>query len=91
MTEAIYIETYVAQRERRISVSGVLQYLGVSRNGYLHWLNKKPSQQEIRKKEMINKIQVIHNESHQSYGAPKIAVILKRAGNIISERTVGHT
>lgn len=31
----------------------------------------------------------IYNDSHQNYGAPKIAAQLQRSGEIISERTVG--
>ena len=48
MTEAIYLEvtekTEAARKQnRRVSVSGMLKYLGVSRSGYRSWLNRTPS------------------------------------------------
>ena len=35
------------------------------------------------------KIQDIYDDSKQNYGAPKIAVELRKTGEVISERTVG--
>ena len=90
MTEAIYIETNIAVKERRISVSGVLHYLGVSRSDYHRWLNSVPSQQEQRKEALIQRVRAIHEESYQNYGAPEITVILNKEDVVISQRTVGQ-
>ncbi|WP_338123021.1 IS3 family transposase [Veillonella magna] len=38
---------------------------------------------------MKEKIRKIYDNSHQNYGAPKIAKELRKAGEVISERTVG--
>lgn len=94
MTEAIYLEvsekTETAKSEkRRVSVSGMLKYLGVSRSGYLAWLNRLPSDTQKRKEAVKAKIQDIYDESKQNYGAHKIARELQKNGEIISERTVG--
>lgn len=94
MTEAVYLlVTEKIQQlkgiKRPISVSGMLTYLGVSRSGYNAWLKRLPSNQRTHKESVEKKIQAIYNESHQNYGAPKIAKKLRRAGEIISERTVG--
>ena len=94
MTEAIYLEvsekTETAKSEkRRVSVSGMLKYLGVSRSGYLAWLNRLPSDTQKRKEAVKAKIQDIYDESKQNYGAPKVARELQKNGEIISERTVG--
>ena len=53
MTEAIYLEvtekTEAAKKAgRRVSVSGMLKFLGVSRSGYLAWLHHVPSDTEKR-------------------------------------------
>lgn len=45
MTEAIYLEVSEKtetdkSEKRRVSVSGMLKYLGVSQSGYLVWLNR---------------------------------------------------
>ena len=94
MTEAIYLEvsekTEAAQKAgRRVSVSGMLKFLGVSRSGYLAWLHHVPSDTEKRREAVKAKIQDIYNDSKQNYGAPKIAVELRKTGEVISERTVG--
>ncbi len=56
MTEAIYLEVtemaetaHKAKRrkaKRRVSVSGMLKYLGISRSGYHAWLKRVPSNTE---------------------------------------------
>ena len=74
--------------EHRISVSGVLKYLGVSKSGYYDWLKREPSKQSLRKAEIMDKIQEIYDNSYQIYGAPKITKELKKLGYDIAERTV---
>ena len=61
MTESIYLEvsekTEAAQKAgRRVSVSGMLKFLGVSRSGYLAWLHHVPSDTEKRRKAVKAKI-----------------------------------
>ena len=94
MTEAIYLEvsekTEAAKRAgRRVSVSGMLKFLGVSRSGYHDWLHHAPSDTEKRRETVKAKIQDIYDDSKQNYGAPQIAVELRKTGEVISERTVG--
>lgn len=93
MTEAIYPEVSKkaeASKEfgRRVSVSGMLKFLGVSRSGYRAWLKRVPSDTEKRREAMKAKIQDIYDKSKQNYGAPKITRQLRKSGEIISVRTV---
>ena len=96
MTQAIFIETAktealaVKDKKRRLNVSGVLRILGVSRNGYYSFKNRKPSLREKRKEVIKDKIIDIYDESHQNYGAPKITQKLREIGEEISEKTVGN-
>ena len=94
MTEAIYIEVTAKKEEldkkRRVSISGMLKYLGVSRSGYAAWLRRSPSEQSKRKARIKQKIQEIYDESHQNYGAPKIKEGLLTKGELITEKTVGN-
>ena len=78
------------QAKRRVSVSGMLKILGVSRAGYNAWLKHVPSNAEKRREAVKAKIKDIYDESKQNYGAPKITQVLRKAGEIISERTVGQ-
>lgn len=75
---------------RRLNVSGVLGYSGVSRSGYNSWKNRVASIREQRKNNVKNKICDIYDESHQNYGAPEITAILNKNGESISEKTVGN-
>ena len=75
--------------KRRVSVSGILHYLGVSTSGYYAWTKHIPSASENHRKQMKNKIQDVYQRSYQIYGAPKITAVLRRQGNSISERTTG--
>ena len=94
MTRAIYLQvskkTEAARKAgRRVSVSGMLKFLGVSRSGYKAWLHHVPSDTEKRRKTVKAKIQDIYDDSRHNYGAPKITVELRKTGEVISERTVG--
>ncbi len=73
----------------RFCVSRVLHILNLSTSGYYEFLKREPSRQALHKEEVKKQIQDIYDESHQNYGAPKIAKVLQKEGNPISERTVG--
>ena len=95
MTESIYLEvtekTEAAHKaKRRVSVSGMLKHLGVSRSGYRAWLKHVPSNTEQHRKAVKNKIRDIYKESKEIYGAPKITKELRKTGECIAERTVGQ-
>ena len=74
---------------RRVSLTGMLDFLGVSRSGYQAFLKHRPSEAELRKERVKERIQEIYDGSHQNYGAPKITRELQKEGERISERTVG--
>lgn len=96
MTEALFLETaryeeqIREQGKRRPNVSGVLRILGVSRSGYLAWKKRTPSNRQIRKKCVKERILAIYKESYQNYGAPKIAECLRREVEKIADKTVGN-
>ena len=73
----------------RVSTSGMLRVLGVSRSGYRAFLYRKVSPSRQRKEAVKKEIQKIYDDSKQNYGAPKIAKKLRDSGEIISTRTVG--
>ena len=96
MTEALFLEAAECeeqlkeQGERRLNVSGVLKILGVSRSGYINWKKRLPSQRELRKQAIKERILEIYHDSYQNYGAPKITECLKKEGETIAEKTVGN-
>lgn len=72
----------------RVSISGMLKYLGVSRSGYRAFLRCKPSAMQKRRARVEKEIQQIYDDSKQNYGSPKITYKLHDKGEIISQRTV---
>lgn len=91
MTKSIYaaVYEYISEhKERRISVSGVLKILGVSKSGYYNWKKHIPSKQSLLKKEVKATIKSIYEKSHNIYGAPKITKELHKKGFKTAERTV---
>lgn len=74
---------------RRVSISGMLKRLGVSRSGYRAFLCHKSSAGEQRKNMVKDKIRKIYDDSRQNYGVLKITRELQKDGERISERTVG--
>lgn len=94
MTEAIYTEVSAKVEaskvtKRRVSASGMLKFLGVSRSGYRAFLKRKVSSSRQRKESIKKQIGKIYDDSKQNYGAPKITKELRKLGYIISQRTVG--
>ncbi|WP_353885617.1 IS3 family transposase [uncultured Veillonella sp.] len=65
--------------------------LGVSRSGYYSWVHRRTSKSVIHREKIKEKIRKIYNNSHQNYSTPKIAKELRKAGEVISERTVDTT
>ncbi|MNE16590.1 IS2 transposase TnpB [compost metagenome] len=63
--------------------------MGVSRSGFYKWKATGPSKQELRKRELMERIIVHFNDSEQRYGAPKITFLLRQEGSDVTERTVG--
>ena len=94
MTETLSHETAAhAEKlsgERRVSVSGILEKLGVSRSGYYASRKREKSEQQRRKERVKEQIEEIYQQSHQIYGAPKIREKLTDAGERIAEKTVGN-
>ena len=97
MTKTLYAATsaYVDEInklpvKRQVSVSGILKKLDVSRSGYNAWKKRVPSDTSIRRTVLKEKIQKIYDDSHQNYGAPKIAAELRKSGETITEKTVGN-
>lgn len=88
MTEVIYLEVENKYEDfkwkRRVSVSGMLRVLGVSRLGYNLWLHRLPSNQQKRKASVKRRIKKIYEQSYEKYGAPKITKEIQKDGEKIS-------
>ena len=96
LTEAVYTEVSAKVEaakaaHRRVSISGMLKFLGVSRSGYRAFLRRKMSASQQHKKFVKEQIHKIYDKSNQNHGTPKITRELLKSGcvlqNVLSENT----
>ena len=62
----------------------------ISRSGYYHWLNRKPSNRKISNLEALRLIEEIYQKSKGRYGSPKITIELRNRGIQISRPRVAR-
>ena len=62
----------------------------VSRSGFYTWLNSKPSKRALENQEIIKEISLVHKESKQTYGSPRISKALKEKKIHISRPRVAR-
>lgn len=61
---------------------------GVSASGYYTWRSRPPSQRAIEDKAILERIQLAHVKSRETYGSPRIHQVLKREGATVGRRRV---
>ena len=64
------------------------QLLKVSRSGFYRWLAVKPSQHQLQERILAQRVTDIFEQSHQSYGSPRITVQLAQQGWAVSRKRV---
>lgn len=52
--------------------------LKVSRSGYYEWLNRKISKRKLENELILKRIADIHKDSRQTYGSPRITIVLQK-------------
>jgi transposase InsO family protein len=62
--------------------------LDVSRSGYYAWRDRPISVRAKRQREVIERIHRAYDDSHGTYGSPRITVELKAAGTAVCQNTV---
>lgn len=67
-------------QQQSIDVKLSCELLGVSRSGFYAWLKRPSSERAEKNRALIARIRVVHNESRQTYGAPRVHAALKNNG-----------
>lgn len=70
------------------SIEEMAKTLGVSRSGYYRFLTAEPSEQERQSLALLTKIRIIHKESRETYGSPRIHAQLQEEGETCSRKRV---
>ena len=64
--------------------------LGVSESGYYAWRRRPPSARAEANRALVEQIRRIHQESHQTYGSPRIRAALRAQGVICNQKRVAR-
>jgi putative transposase len=75
---------------RELDLVTCCQTLKVSRSGYYRWLNRCPSQRKIDNERLLRQIAKIHQESRETYGAPRVFEKLKSEGENCGKKKVAR-
>jgi hypothetical protein len=76
------------QKEHRIQM--MCRLLGVAPSGYYAWLNKPVSDRAREDKRLLRLIRVSFNASQGVYGAPRVFLDLREAGETCSKHRVAR-
>ena len=71
-------------------MSRMCQVLKVSRSGYYAWRGRPPSEREMANQALYKEIKAVYDESHGTYGSPRIYQALRRRGFTCSENRVAR-
>lgn len=80
----------IQQNSSHFKVSKMCQTMEVSRSGYYAFLKRPESKRTKRQKYILEKIRIIHKESHEIYGSPNITVELNNSGISVSRGMVSR-
>jgi len=72
----------------RYSVVTLCRVLGVSRSGYYAWHHRLPSESQRTNEQLALQIAEIHQQSHQTYGSPRIVKALRQQGFCCNRKRV---
>jgi putative transposase len=64
--------------------------LEVSRRGYYAWVHSTESTHALRDQELRAKIALVHQQSRETYGSPRITVELKAQGEAVGRHRVAR-
>jgi putative transposase len=79
---------FIYQHRRRYSVRRMCRVLSVSPSGYYDWVDRPLSARSQRHRRLTAQIQLLHQASRETYGAPRIHRDLVETGEVIGKNTV---
>jgi len=83
-----WVKEHLAEFKGRLAL--VCRVLGVTRQGYYAWKNRKPGKRSTRKQELVMKVKEAHEQSRQTYGSPRVFQELKARQVKVCENTVAR-
>jgi transposase InsO family protein len=62
----------IHQHQDQFDIAVMCEMLDVSRQGYYAWVNRPASARQQRRAQLIDRIRQVHEQSHGTYGSPRI-------------------
>jgi putative transposase len=82
--------TFIAANTQRFQVKRMCHVLGVKRSGYYAWRKRTPSTREQADQALLELIRAEHKSSRQTYGSPRVHVVLRRQGVVCGHNRVAR-
>jgi len=81
---------YVRDQVKRFPVAVLCRVLEVSRSGFYAWDRRTPSRRRCEDAALAHRIEVVHRDSHGTYGAPRIHAELAAQGLRVGRKRVAR-
>ena len=81
---------FIAREKANHAVALLCRVLGVSPSGYYAWCQRGPSERATADQALLARMRTIHQESRQTYGAPRIHAELHASGARCSRKRVAR-
>jgi putative transposase len=87
-TERVF--TFVSAHQAEFRITSMCRVLGVSTSGYYAWRSREKSKRRREDEALGERIEHIHRQSRQTYGAPRIHAELRESGQSIGRKRVAR-
>lgn len=84
------IFAFIREHRRHYPVRVLCEVLGVSHGGFYAWLERPASAREVRRRELAEKVRVVHEKNRRVYGSPRVHRALVDAGESVCRNTVAR-
>jgi transposase InsO family protein len=81
---------FIKSHLTEFNVGRCCEVLQVSRSGYYAWRHRRPGPAAIRRKNLVEQIRVVHEQSGRVYGSPRVHQDLEQQGQAVCENTVAR-
>ncbi len=78
--DTLRIFRFMSANQACFPVASMARVLGVSKAGFRAWLKRPPSARAEADAVLLERVQIIHTKSRQTYGAPRVHAELRAGG-----------